>query len=168
MLEIDASKVWACRSVEDFFGRWVFGMLQDLSGNRIPVLASPKTVTFLFDIQLHVVYIQVSQSEFLHFNKEAVMEYRNLGSSVSKYSLLGLGGNNFGWWIDEQRSEAGHKRALELGVNYIDTADIYDKGRSEEYIGQTLKGRRTQVILATKFFGEMGADPNDRAVRVGT
>jgi len=90
------------------------------------------------------------------------MEYRNLGSSGLKVSLLGLGGNNFGWWIDEQRSEAVINRALELGVNYIDTADIYDKGRSEEYIGQTLKGRRTQVILATKFSGEMGADPNDR------
>lgn len=90
------------------------------------------------------------------------MEYRNLGDSGLKVSVLGLGANNFGWWIDEHRSAAVINHALELGINYIDTADIYDKGRSEEYIGLTLRGRRTQVILATKFAGEMGEGPNDR------
>ncbi len=90
------------------------------------------------------------------------MEYRNLGSSGLKVSVLGLGGNNFGWWIDEQRSAAVINHALELGINFIDTADTYDKGRSEEYIGLTLKGRRTQVIIATKFAGEMGEGHNDR------
>jgi len=90
------------------------------------------------------------------------MEYRNLGSSGLKVSVLGLGGNNFGWWIDERRSAAVIKHALELGINFIDTADRYDKGRSEEYIGLTLKGRRTQVIIATKFAGEMGEGHNDR------
>ena len=90
------------------------------------------------------------------------MEYRNLGGSGLKVSVLGLGGNNFGWWIDEQRSAAVINHALALGINYIDTADIYDKGRSEEYIGLTLKGRRTEVIIATKFSGQMGEGPNDR------
>ena len=90
------------------------------------------------------------------------MEYRNLGSSGLKVSVLGLGGNNFGWWIDEQRSAAVINRALELGINFIDTADMYDKGRSEEYIGLTLKGRRTQVLIATKFAAEMGEGHNDR------
>ena len=90
------------------------------------------------------------------------MEYRNLGSSGLKVSLLGLGGNNFGWWIDEQRSEVVINHALALGINFIDTADIYDKGRSEEYIGLMLKGRRTEVIIATKFSGEMGEGRNDR------
>jgi len=90
------------------------------------------------------------------------MEYRNLGGSGLKVSVLGLGGNNFGWWIDEQRSAAVINHALALGINFIDTADLYDKGRSEEYIGLTLKGRRTQVIIATKFSGQMGEGPNDR------
>ena len=90
------------------------------------------------------------------------MEYRNLGGSGLKVSVLGLGGNNFGWWIDDQRSAAVINHALALGINYIDTADMYDKGRSEEYIGLTLKGRRTEVILATKFSGQMGEGPNDR------
>lgn len=90
------------------------------------------------------------------------MEYRNLGGSGLKVSVLGLGGNNFGWWIDEQRSVAVINHALALGINFIDTADMYDKGRSEEYIGLTLKGRRTEVIIATKFSGQMGEGHNDR------
>ena len=90
------------------------------------------------------------------------MEYRNLGSSGLKVSLLGLGGNNFGWWIDEQRSGVVINHALALGINFIDTADTYDKGRSEEYLGLTLKGRRTQVIIATKFSGQMGEGHNER------
>jgi aryl-alcohol dehydrogenase-like predicted oxidoreductase len=94
--------------------------------------------------------------------EEELMEYRNLGSSGLKVSALGLGGNNFGWWIDEQGSAAVINRALELGINFIDTADMYDKGRSEEYIGRTLKGKRTQVLIATKFAAVMGEGPNDR------
>lgn len=90
------------------------------------------------------------------------MEYRKLGSSGLKVSALGLGGNNFGWWVDEQASAAVINHALELGINFIDTADMYDQGRSEEYIGRTLKGRRTQVILATKFGAVMGEGSNDR------
>jgi aryl-alcohol dehydrogenase-like predicted oxidoreductase len=90
------------------------------------------------------------------------MEYRNLGSSGLKVSALGLGGNNFGWWVDEQGSVAVINRALELGINFIDTADMYDNGRSEEYIGRTFKGRRTQVVIATKFAAVMGAGLNDR------
>ena len=90
------------------------------------------------------------------------MEYRHLGNSGLKVSVLGLGGNNFGWWVDEQRSAAVINHALELGINFIDTADVYDKGRSEEYIGLSLKGRRTQVVIATKFSSETGEGPNDR------
>jgi aryl-alcohol dehydrogenase-like predicted oxidoreductase len=90
------------------------------------------------------------------------MEYRNLGSSGLKVSVLGLGGNNFGWWVDEQRSIAVINHALELGINFIDTADMYDRGRSEEFIGQTLKGRRTEVLIASKFGTVMGEGPNDR------
>ena len=90
------------------------------------------------------------------------MEYRNLGNSGLKVSVLGLGANNFGWWIDEQHSTAVINHALELGINFIDTADVYGEGRSEEYIGRTLKGRRTKVLIATKFGIEMGEGVNDR------
>lgn len=89
------------------------------------------------------------------------MEYRNLGSSGLKVSALGLGANNFGWWLDEQGSAAVINHALELGVNFIDTADMYDKGRSEEYIGRTLKGKRTEVVIGTKFATVMGEGVND-------
>ena len=90
------------------------------------------------------------------------METRNLGSSGLKVTVLGLGANNFGWWIDEKASAAVIHYALDLGINYIDTADMYDKGKSEEYIGRTLKGKRTQVLIASKFAAEMGEGANDR------
>jgi len=90
------------------------------------------------------------------------MEYRNLGSSGLKVSVVSLGGNNFGWWVDDSTSALVIERALELGVNFIDTADMYDKGRSEEYIGRALKGRRDKVLIATKCGGEMGEGPNDK------
>jgi len=90
------------------------------------------------------------------------MEYRNLGNSGLKVSVLGLGANNFGWWIDEKRSTTVIDHALELGINFIDTADRYDNGRSEKYIGSTLRGRRTEVLIATKFSQPMGEGPNDR------
>ena len=57
------------------------------------------------------------------------MEFRNLGSSGLKVSALGLGGNTFGWYVDEQGSAAVINRALDSGINFIDTADMYDKGR---------------------------------------
>ena len=90
------------------------------------------------------------------------MEYRNLGNSGLKVSALGLGGNTFGWYVDQQVSAAVINHALELGINFIDTADMYDKGRSEEFIGLTLKERRTHVIVASKFAAVMGDGLNER------
>ena len=90
------------------------------------------------------------------------MEYRNLGKSGLKVSVLGLGTNNFGWWVDEPASTAVINHALEIGINYFDTADMYDTGRSEEFIGRILKGRRKDVLIATKFGMPMGAGVNDR------
>ncbi len=90
------------------------------------------------------------------------MEYRKLGKSGLKVSEVGLGANNFGWWADEQTSIAVVNHALDLGINYIDTADMYDRGRSEEFIGKALQGKRGNVILATKFATPMGESPNDR------
>ncbi|MEE8353695.1 MAG: aldo/keto reductase, partial [Dehalococcoidales bacterium] len=63
------------------------------------------------------------------------MEYRNLGNSGLKVSAVGLGSNNFGWWADEAASIPVVHQAIELGINFIDTADVYDRGHSEEYIG---------------------------------
>lgn len=90
------------------------------------------------------------------------MEYRKLGKSGLKVSELGLGGNNFGWWIDEKKSLEVIYHSLDKGINFIDTADMYDRGTSEEIIGKALKGRRNNVIIATKFSSKMGEGPNDR------
>ena len=90
------------------------------------------------------------------------MEYRKLGNSGLKVSELGLGANNFGWWIDEKTSIEVIHYALDQGINFIDTADMYDQGHSEEIIGKALKGRRDNVIIATKFSSRMGEGPNDR------
>lgn len=90
------------------------------------------------------------------------MEYRKLGSSGLKVSEVGLGGNNFGWWADEQASIPVVHAAIDLGINFIDTADIYDRGHSEEYVGKALKGKRANVVIATKFANPMGEDANQR------
>jgi len=90
------------------------------------------------------------------------MEYRNLGRSGLSVSQIGLGGNNFGWWADEEASIPVIHHAIDTGVNFIDTADIYDRGHSEEYIGKAIKGRRANLIVATKFANPMGEDPNER------
>lgn len=90
------------------------------------------------------------------------MEYRKLGGSGLKVSQIGLGCNNFGWWADEATSLAVVRHALELGVNFFDTADWYDKGRSEEFLGKALLGKRQNAVIATKFGAAMGEGPNDK------
>ena len=90
------------------------------------------------------------------------MEYRNLGNSGLKVSEIGLGTNTFSWVIDEPSSTAIVNQAIEMGINYIDTADVYGKGGSEEFIGRALMGKRHQVILATKFGMKIGEGPNER------
>lgn len=90
------------------------------------------------------------------------MEYRNLGRSGLKVTEIGLGGNNFGWYADEKTSIAVIHHALDLGVNYIDTADMYDRGNSEAFIGKALRGKRSRVIIATKFGHPMGDGPNEK------
>ncbi len=89
------------------------------------------------------------------------MEYRRLGNSGLKVSVLGLGCNNFGGRTDERQSNLVLDRALELGVNFIDTANQYSKGESEEIIGKALKGRRRDVVLATKGGSFWGTGPNE-------
>jgi aryl-alcohol dehydrogenase-like predicted oxidoreductase len=88
------------------------------------------------------------------------MEYRNLGRSGLQVSVVGVGCNNFGARLDQAGATHVVHAAIELGVNFFDTADIYGpKGVSEEYLGRALEGRRDQVVVATKFSGEMGEGP---------
>ena len=80
------------------------------------------------------------------------MRTRRLGSSDLEVTVVGLGCNNFGGRIDEEASRAVIDAALDAGVTFFDTADVYGhKGGSEEIIGRALAGRRDRVILATKF-----------------
>lgn len=88
------------------------------------------------------------------------MEYRKLGNSGLRVSEIGLGSNTFGWILDEQISAAVISRAIELGINYIDTADNYDCGNSEEFVGRAIKGKRAQLVIATKFATPIAEGPN--------
>jgi aryl-alcohol dehydrogenase-like predicted oxidoreductase len=91
------------------------------------------------------------------------MELRELGSTGVKVSPLCLGTMMFGAWgeTDHDKSIAIIHRALDAGINFVDTADVYSRGESEEILGKALAGgRRDNVILATKVHGSMGDDPN--------
>jgi aryl-alcohol dehydrogenase-like predicted oxidoreductase len=85
------------------------------------------------------------------------MSYRRLGGSGLAVSVVGLGCNNFGARIDEERSTEVVRAALDAGINLFDTADVYGgAGRSEEILGAALRGRRDDVLIATKFGSDMG------------
>ena len=90
------------------------------------------------------------------------MEYRSLGRTGVKVSPLCLGAMMFGAWGNEDHDEsvAVIHAALDAGINFIDTADVYSAGESEEIVAKALQGRRDDVVLATKFFAPMGSDPN--------
>jgi aryl-alcohol dehydrogenase-like predicted oxidoreductase len=92
------------------------------------------------------------------------MEYRTLGRTGVRVSPLCLGAMMFGAWgnPDHEDSVRIIHRALDAGVNFVDTADVYSSGESEEIVGKALKGRRDQVVLATKVHGSMGDDANER------
>ena len=81
---------------------------------------------------------------------------RPLGDSGLDVSVVGLGCNNFGRRVDLDGTRAVIDAALDAGVTFLDTADIYGRGASEELIGQVLEGRREAVVLATKFGMDMG------------
>jgi aryl-alcohol dehydrogenase-like predicted oxidoreductase len=90
------------------------------------------------------------------------MEYKNLGRSGLKVSVVGLGCMNFHTMNDEAQSTNIVHRALDLGVNLFDVADVYgDRGKSEEYLGRALGNRRPEVIVATKFAGPMSSERFD-------
>ena len=90
------------------------------------------------------------------------MRYRSLGSTGVKVSPLCLGAMMFGAMGNRDHDDCVkiiHK-ALDGGINFVDTADVYSAGESEEIVGKALVGRRDDVVLATKFHGGMGTDPN--------
>jgi 1-deoxyxylulose-5-phosphate synthase len=101
------------------------------------------------------------------------MEYINLGKSGLKVSRLCLGMMTYGsskwrkWVLDEEQALPFVKRALEAGINFFDTADVYSVGKSEEVLGNTLKTcgvKRESVVIATKVFNPMSDDVNDRGL----
>src|SRR2546421_11603997 len=93
------------------------------------------------------------------------MEHRPLGRTGVSVSKLCLGAMMFGEWGNPAHDESIRiiHRALDAGINFIDTADVYSRGESEEIVGKALAGgRREHVVLATKVHGTMGDDPNQK------
>jgi aryl-alcohol dehydrogenase (NADP+) len=101
------------------------------------------------------------------------MDYVNFGSTGLKVSRLALGTMGFGsrswrkWALEEEESRPIIRKALELGINFFDTADMYSLGMSEQILGRALKDfgpARDRVVIATKAFSPMSDDPNDRGL----
>ena len=102
------------------------------------------------------------------------MNYVNLGKSGLKVSRICLGCMSYGvpergqhpWTLNEEKSRPFIKRALELGINFFDTANVYSDGTSEEIVGRALRdfAKRDEVVLATKVHGKMREDPNGKGL----
>ena len=91
------------------------------------------------------------------------MQTRQLARTGVQVSPLCLGAMMFGSWGNTDHDESVRiiHQALDAGINFVDTADIYSRGESEEIVGKALKGRRDQIVLATKAHGAMGDGPNE-------
>ncbi len=101
------------------------------------------------------------------------MEYVNLGSTGLKVSRICLGTMTYGskkwreWVLEEEESRPFYRRAIEAGINFFDTADVYSLGVSEEITGRALKEygpSRDKLVIATKVFNAMGSDPNQQGL----
>jgi aryl-alcohol dehydrogenase-like predicted oxidoreductase len=90
------------------------------------------------------------------------MEYRRLGDSGLKVSAVGIGCNNFGMRIDQPATDAVVGAALDAGINFFDTADVYGGSQSEVMLGKALNGKRDEVVIATKFASPMGQRHDQR------
>jgi aryl-alcohol dehydrogenase-like predicted oxidoreductase len=90
------------------------------------------------------------------------MEYRSLGTTGVQVSPLCLGAMMFGAWGNPDHDDSIKiiHTALDAGINFIDTADVYSAGESEEIVGKAIAGRRDNLVIATKVHGAMGRDPN--------
>ena len=94
----------------------------------------------------------------------ALMERTTLGTTGIQVSRYCLGAMMFGAWGNQDHDDCVRiiHAALDAGINFIDTADVYSAGESEEIVAKALEGRRDQVVLATKFVAPMGDDTNQR------
>lgn len=100
------------------------------------------------------------------------MEYINLGTTGLKVSRLCLGTMTYGtsawrsWVLDEEPSRPFLRRAIEAGINFLDTANMYSNGMSEEVVGRAIRdfAKRDDIVLATKVFFPTGPGPNDRGL----
>ena len=101
------------------------------------------------------------------------MEYINLGPTGTKVSRICLGCMTYGskkwreWVLEEEAGRPFIKRALEVGINFFDTADMYSQGVSEQILGRALKDfgpSRDKLVIATKVFFPMGDDPNQKGL----
>jgi len=92
------------------------------------------------------------------------VEHRALGRTGVKVSKLCLGTMMFGAWGNPDHADSMRiiHAALDAGITFVDTADVYSRGESEEIVGKALKGRRDEIVLATKVHGTMGAGPNQQ------
>jgi aryl-alcohol dehydrogenase-like predicted oxidoreductase len=100
------------------------------------------------------------------------MQYARLGTTGLKVSRICLGCMSFGgvkeggfsWTLDYEDSARIIKSAIDLSVNFFDTADMYSNGKSEEILGKAVEGRRDDLVIATKVYNPMGPGPNDRGL----
>jgi 1-deoxyxylulose-5-phosphate synthase len=100
------------------------------------------------------------------------MEYLRLGDSGLKVSRLCIGCMSFGgmksgyfaWTLGYEQAKPIIDRAIDLGINFFDTADMYSEGKSEEILGKATKGRREDLVIATKVYNPMGTGPNDKGL----
>src|SRR6202044_830583 len=92
------------------------------------------------------------------------MKYRTLGQTGIKVSPYCLGAMMFGAGGNPDHDDSIRiiHKALDAGINFVYTADVYSRGESEEIVGKALKGRRDDIVLATKAHGPMGKDPNQQ------
>lgn len=94
------------------------------------------------------------------------MQYRRLGKSGVKVSEISLGSwLTYGGYVERENAVQAIRTAYDIGINFFDTANVYERGEAEKVVGETLKSYpRESYVLATKVFGDMGDGPNDRGL----
>ena len=94
------------------------------------------------------------------------MKFTKLGKTGINVSKICLGTMTFGYTVDEKESNGLIQRALELGINFFDTANVYARGRSEEILGAAIKKRRAEVVIASKVFWSFSQPQASRVIAI--